>query len=123
LVSYIVPSLIVLWCAHVYSELLGDWNRTGAQPGLYEARLHMREEVPMIGACALPILVLLLGWANLIQDATAINTAISLCAGELALAGFAAARRGGANLAVAGVSGAVALGFGITLIVFKSVLH
>jgi hypothetical protein len=123
LVSYILPSLIVLWCAHVYSELLGDWNRSGEKPGLVEARLHMREEIPMVGACALPIVVLLAGSAGLVQDLTAVNTALSLCAGELALAGFAAARRGGANLAVAVASGLVALGFGISLIIFKSVLH
>jgi len=83
----------------------------------------MGHQWPMIGAAGIPAGLLACGVLDLLGDQTAVFAALAVCAVELAVAGYAAARRGGGGLVARVASAGIAAGFGLVLIVLKAVIH
>jgi hypothetical protein len=120
---FMVMTLGLFWAAHVYAELLGGWATTGQPPDRGRWKSEMRRQWPMVGVCAIPAIVLVLGIFDLVRDETAVDLALVICTAELGLAGFLAARRGGGGLPASVISAVIAFGFGVALIALKAILH
>ncbi|CAB4871242.1 MAG: hypothetical protein F2799_03700 [Actinobacteria bacterium] len=120
---YTAFTLVTFWLAHVYSALLGDWSGQGVQPTVGRARKALIREWPMLGATTVPLLILVMGAVDLLPDHLAINTALAVCVGELGLTSFYAARRGGASLKSAVLAVALALVFGVAIVLLKAIIH
>ncbi len=113
----------VFWLAHVYTEVVGQRRERGRRPTLREIREAAVEMWPLVSATLLPVAVLLLGAAGLLDRATAIDVATAVCLGELFLIGAALERDEGGTLRQSLVSGLVSLSFGIVVIALKALVH
>jgi hypothetical protein len=116
----VVGTLLLYWFAHAYAEVLGNsqtrvlsWAETGRE---------LAAEWRMVGACVVPLAVLL-AFAGLgvgFQAATTI--ALWSSAGLLFLWGLLAAQRARASTTLAIVSGLIYTAIGIAIVVLKVVL-
>ena len=121
--ALVVMSLVIFWLAHVYSNELGAWSEHGVTPTWASWKRELGRQWPMVGAGTTPVLILACGGFNFVSDAVAVNLALFVCTAELGLAAFVAARRGGAGIRVSILSTAVAVTFGLALILLKTLLH
>ena len=115
-------SLLVFYLAHVYAVLVGRWSEEAIVPTWTEARAELRRQWPMVSVGALPVIVLLLGAFDVVDDRTAISVAFGLCIFGLSATSWYAAREAGASRmqSVLAVGGAVAIG--MVIIALKALL-
>jgi hypothetical protein len=117
----VLVTATVFWLAHVYAGILALGHR--GRPTWAEARRILDKEWPLVQAGILPTCILLSGAVGVLADHRAHDAAVVACLVELALTGALVARAGGARGLVAAVSGAIALGFGIVVILLKIAVH
>jgi hypothetical protein len=117
----VVVTATVFWLAHVYAGVLALGHRR--RPTWAEARGVLEREWPLVQAGILPTAILLAGPLGLLADPRAHDAAVAACLIELGATGFLAARVSGARGFAAVLSGAVALSFGLLVIVLKIAVH
>ena len=119
----VVVTATVFWLAHIYAETLALGLHGRHVPTWPEFRGIVDREWPLVQASILPTVVLLLGPLGVLDDDTAHDLAVSVCLIELGATGLLIARGAGARGLLAVVSGAVALSFGVVVIVLKIAVH
>jgi len=115
-------TVLVFWLAHIYAQVL--------QRGLHDQRHHadvirttVVEELAMVQAPGLSILILALGAMSWIDDRLAINLALANGVAQLLLWGIAVARQLGLSWSAALVAGLVDASLGVLIIMLKALLH
>jgi hypothetical protein len=115
-------TVVVFWIAHVYSAVL-EHRYHGNRLRLRDVRRIMSEELPMVEAAVLPIVVLLVGAFDQVSDQAATNVALAAGVAQLLVWGAVAARRAGwswpATLGASAIDGVL----GLLVIGLKSILH
>jgi hypothetical protein len=119
----VVVTATVFWLAHVYAGVLAFGSERRRMPSRPEVRAILDEEWPLVQAGILPTAILLLGPLGVLADDRAHTAAIAACLVELGATGLIVARAAGAHGAVAALSGAISLSFGVVLILLKVVVH
>jgi hypothetical protein len=119
----VVATLFAFYIAHVYAVLLGRWAEERIVPDMAETREELRRQWPMISVVAIPVLVLLLGSFDVVDDRTAINVALAICLFELIFTAWYASREAGANRSQSVIAVAIAVGIGIIITALKAALH
>jgi hypothetical protein len=117
----VVVTATVFWLAHVYAGVLAVGHR--GRPTWAEVRGILNEEWPLVQAGILPTAILLAGPLGVLPDHRAHDAAVAACLVELGATGFLVARASGARGFAAAVSGAIALSFGVVVIVLKIAVH
>jgi len=117
----VVVTATVFWLAHVYAEVLALGH--GGRPTWAEVRRILDQEWPLVQAGILPTAILLSGVVGLLPDHRAHDAAVIACLAELAATGVLFARAAGARGLGAAVSGAIALAFGVVVILLKVAVH
>lgn len=117
----VVVTATVFWLAHVYAGVLAIGHR--GRPTWTEARRILDHEWPLAQAGILPTAILLSGALGVLADHRAHDAAVAACLVELGTTGFVVARASGVKGLPAVVSGAIALSFGIVVIVLKVAVH
>lgn len=111
---------IVFWIAHIYANLLAFHHREGRRTSLEEAREVGLQELPLIGAGLLPILLLLvLGAAGITSRDTAFTIAAWAGVAVLFVEGIVLARRDGRGVLVSILSAMISAGLGFAVIILK----
>ncbi len=114
-IGSVVIALLVYWLAHSYSDLLGTRLTSGERLRWGVTVRSFAHEWAIIKGAALPLLVLLIGWAAGATQQTAADAAVWTAVGGLVAFELAAGIRTGASgreLVLDGVVGA-AMGLGI----------
>ncbi len=121
--AWVGVTLLVFWLAHVYSHVIGGWVETRRAPGVRDVGRAAAAEWPMVSACGIPLIVLLLGASDVIDDGRSIDVALIICLVELVLVGVVAARQAKASGPAQAVSGVVVLVLGLGIIFLKNLVH
>jgi hypothetical protein len=121
----VIVTVIVFWAAHLYAGTVAhhglDHDRV---VGLGEAfRSAFRRSLGLLASALIPAFILLLGATQAIPDALALWAALWSGVVVLAVLGFIAFRRRGASLPMQFVGALATAGFGIAMIVAKSLIH
>jgi len=120
---WLVVTMLVFWLAHAYADVIAAQLGRDTPSLAVQVGHSMRREWPIAQAAGVPGVALVLGWAGLLSNETAINLAIALGVMQLALWGFAISRSKRltllGTLAVTGVSSA----FGLALVGLKVLVH
>lgn len=123
---FVAVTLGVFWLAHVYSQVVGDHGRMGADGSPMKLRVAIRESVRetrgMLLAAVLPAGALLLGAFGVLQDTTANWLALWVCVGVLALLGYRSYHRLGAALHVRLLGALATASFGLIIIAAKAIV-
>jgi hypothetical protein len=116
----VVVTLLLYWFAHAYAEVLGNSQTRVLSWG--ETRRELFAEWRMVGACVVPLAVLLAlaGLGAGFQTAT--TMALWSSAGLLFLWGLLAAQRARASMTLAVVSGLIYTAIGIAIVALKLTL-
>jgi hypothetical protein len=117
----VIVTATIFWLAHVYAGVLAIAH--GGRPTWTEARRILDDEWPMVQAGILPTVILLSGALGILPDHRAHDAALAACLVELGTTGFVVARASGVKGVAAAVSGAIALSFGVVVIVLKVAVH
>jgi hypothetical protein len=117
----VIVTLLVFWIAHVYANVIEYGLRhAGRRANL---RAIMTDELAMVEAPALSIVLLLLGAIGLLSHGLAVNLALANGVAQLLFWGIAVARRAGRPWPLALLVGAVDAAFGVLIVVLKALLH
>ena len=120
-------TLVVYWVAEQYAELLAEPAEAGRLPTWPRIRAGLANTWPMVTACYLPVLVLLLARVLHVDAPMAANLALAAAVILLLVHGRAAGRAAGLHGRQAGVAMLVTGGLGALMIVLKDfvlvVLH
>jgi hypothetical protein len=119
----VIVTATVFWLAHVYAGVLEIELRERHVPTWAEVRGVLDEEWPLVQAGLLPTAILLLGSLGALADDTAQSVALGACLVELAATGLLAARSAGARGLLVAASAAVTVGFGVVIILLKTIVH
>lgn len=120
----VAVTVIVFYLAHVYAGTLGRLAATDGQAGLRASiRAAARHSRGMLAAAVAPLLILLLGATDLIDDTFAIWAALIVNTVMLGVLGWIAVARWSTHWLPRLVSALVTAGFGLVLIVLKAVIH
>ena len=113
----VVVTLILYWIAHSYAEVLGNADRVA--PSWKIATRELGRESRMVGACVLPLAILIV--ADLLGAGFELSVTIALCATvALLLAwGVGAARRAEVSRAWAVTSGVLYTLLGVAIVVLE----
>jgi hypothetical protein len=118
-----VIAAAIYWLAHSYAELLA--RRLTSQDRLTVgvlARSLVKEAALLIGA-AIPILVLVIGWATGASQSSAVNAALWSAVASLIVFELVAAQRAPATLPERVLELCVGVTIGLGILVLKIVLH
>lgn len=99
LIGIVVATSFVIWLAHVYAYTLGESIERSRRLDWDEFKTLAVSELPILGAAAAPISILILGAVGLVEEATDIWIAFGVGFVALAVQGARYAR-------VAGIGGA-----------------
>jgi hypothetical protein len=120
----VVVTVIVFYLAHVYAGTLGRLAATegdaGLRASLFAAVRHSRG---MLVAAVPPLAILLLGTTDVIDDATAIWTALVVNTVILGALGWIAVAAWSTHWVPRIVGAVVTAGFGGVLILLKAIIH
>jgi hypothetical protein len=125
LAASVLVTLVVYWLAEGYAELLGEQVAGGKLPNRAHVRDALGSTWPMVSACYLPLVALLLARAAGASALTAANTGLAVAIVMLTVHGWLAgrsARLSGWRLAVA-TSLAALLGIAMILLKNLVLLH
>jgi hypothetical protein len=117
LAATVVFTLALFWVAHAYSEVV-----TGGGLSWSAAWHELVAESPMVGACVVPLGVLVLAAALGASFDLATSLGTGAVAVLLVLFGLVAARRAGAGRGAQIVSGAVYGVIGVAIFVLKTLI-
>jgi hypothetical protein len=92
LITVVATTSVVIWLAHVYAHTLGESIERGRRLDWAEFTAIGRRELPILGAAAVPISVLLLGVLGIIDENPDIWLAFGLGFVALAVQGARSAR-------------------------------
>ena len=111
----VVFTVLAFFAAHVYATLLGYWSEEKSAPGRRHLKRIMIEQSPMLTVISAPVVILLLGVFEAVDDQNAIDLALYVCLGELAGIAWFASRGAGASRgqSVFAVLGALVIGAAI----------
>ncbi len=116
-------TVLAFFAAHVYALLLGDWSEEKRAPGAQHVKRVVLAQSPMLTVIAVPIVILMLGVFEAVDDTNAINLALYACVGELAAIAWYASRGAGATRPQSLIAVAVAVLIGVAIVVLKASLH
>jgi hypothetical protein len=123
-VASLLSTMAVFWLAHVWSQVTGERIHHGTRFAPHLVYEIARAGWPLMEAAFGPTVVLLLGWARLVTDRTALTGALVVCALQLMTWAFVVGRRAYDHWYYAALS---ALGnglLGLILVVLETiVLH
>jgi hypothetical protein len=113
----VVVTLVVYWIAHAYAEVMG--NAHDVRPSWKVAARELASESPMVGACVVPLAVLII--ADLLGTGFELSITIGLCAtvGLLFIWGILAARRAKLSRGWALGSGVLYTALGVAIVLLK----
>jgi hypothetical protein len=116
----VIATVALYWIAHAYAEVVG--NADVVAPSLRVAARELAVESRMVGACVLPLAILLV--ADLLGSGFAAATTIGLWStvGLLFIWGLLAARRSRLSRMWAVASGLLYTAVGVAIVVLKIVL-
>ncbi len=121
----VAVTVVVFWAAHVYA---GTVARHGLEHdrvrGLGEAfQLSVRRSLGLLASSAIPLVILLLGATDVVEDSRALWAALWAGVLVLAVLGWIAFARRGATwpIRVAGALGTAA--FGLVMMLLKALIH
>lgn len=116
-----VLSLVIFWGAHVYAGTIV--NHAGNVP-LHRAIGHaMKESSGMLWAAILPSVPIVLGALHVVADDDAVDWALFIVTVQLAVLGYVALQKRGANIAQR-IFGAIGCAlFGTLIIVLNAAVH
>jgi len=118
----VAVTLVVFWIAHVYSAVLED-RYAGEPLSGAVVRDAAVEEVTMVEAGLVSIVILLLGAAGLISNDLAVALALASGVAQLVIWGMVTARRAGWSWLAASVASVFDGLLGLIIIALKSLLH
>lgn len=117
-------TVIVFFAAHVYAGTLGRLAATDGTAGLRASlRSSVHQSSGMLLASVAPLIVLLLGVSRVIDDQTAMWTALVIDAVILGVLGWVAVARWNSHWSVRLLSAVLTSAFGGVLIILKAVIH
>jgi hypothetical protein len=119
----IVVTALVFWVAHVYTELLEHRRERGRRATLAEVRATGRQDLALVTITLVPVLVLLIGAAGVIERDTSVTLATIFCLTELFLVGALLQREEGGSRRDVLLSGCISLSFGVVVILLKALIH
>lgn len=123
---FVAVTLGVFWLAHVYSQVVGDHGRTGADGNPRLLRVAIRESIRetkgMLLAAVLPAGALMLGVIGILPDKTANWSALWVCVGVLALLGYRSYSKLGAALHIRLLGALATASFGLIIIAAKAIV-
>jgi hypothetical protein len=120
--ALLAGTLVVYWCAETYAHLIAA--RTLARRALRpaERREVVTGGLPLIAACAVPVVVLLLEALLRVEPSVAVDIALTVNLGLLVVVGWRMSTAGGltglrrlATTAAAGLLGAAMIGLKLSL--------
>jgi hypothetical protein len=118
----VLLTLLVFWLAHVYTEVLEHGLRR-KWLDLSVVRTVMADEISMVEAPALSVVILLLGAVGWIDPHLAINLALVNGIVQLLFWGVAVSRRLGHSWPRALVTGLIDASFGVLVVLLEALLH
>jgi hypothetical protein len=117
-------TVVVFYLAHVYAGTLGRLAMTDGRAGLGASlRAAARHSLGLLVASVPPLLILLLGATDLIDDSNAIWTALILDTVILGVLGWLAVSRWTTHWLPRLLSALVTAAFGAVLVALKAVIH
>ena len=119
LIGIVATTSFVIWLAHVYAETLGESIERAHRIDWDEFTSLATRELPILGAAAAPISVLLLGALGIVEESTDIWLAFGLGFVALAAQGRRYARVEGLGAARTTVVIALNLALGGIVVVLK----
>lgn len=120
----VAVTVLVFFAAHVYAGTLGRLAATNGHAGLRASlRGSMRQSSGMLLAAVVPLVILLLGAADVVADSTALWTALVVNTVLLGALGWVAVSRWSTHWAPRLLSALITAAFGGVLIVLKAVIH
>jgi hypothetical protein len=119
LIGVVATTSFVIWLAHVYADTLGESIERRRRLDWDEFKILATRELPILGAAAAPISVLLLGAAGLVEEATDIWLAFGVGFVALAAQGARYARALGLGAAKMAIVVALNLALGGIVVVLK----
>lgn len=120
----VAVTVIVFYLAHVYAGTLGRLAATDGQAGLRASiGAAARHSRGMLVSSVVPLLILLLGTTDLIDDTVAIWSALIANTVLLGVLGWIVVARWSTHWAPRLLSALITAGFGLVLIALKAVIH
>ena len=120
----VAVTVIVFFAAHVYAGTLGRLAATNGHAGLRASlRGSMRQSSGMLLASVVPVFILLLGALQVVDDSTALWTALFVNTVLLGALGWVAVARWSTHWGPRLLSALTTAAFGGILIVLKAVIH
>ncbi|WP_431779680.1 hypothetical protein [Microbacterium aurantiacum] len=120
----VAVTVVVFYIAHVYAGTLGRLAATDGRSGMRRSlRAAARQSAGMLVASAGPLVVLLLGVTEVIDDTFAIWTALVMCAVILGILGWLAVARWTHHWYTRLLSATITAGFGGAIILLKAIIH
>ncbi|WP_127819909.1 hypothetical protein [Microbacterium sp. CPCC 204701] len=120
----VTVTVLVFYLAHVYSGTLGRLAATDDSAGLRASlKAAARHSRGMLVASIVPLVILLLGTTDLIDDTVAIWSALIANTVLLGVLGWIVVARWSARWWPRLVSAVITAGFGLVLIALKAFIH
>jgi hypothetical protein len=120
----VLTTMTVFWLAHVWSGIVGDRIHHGPQLQVRRLIRIGRAEWPLVQAAFVPVVALMLGWADVYSDATAAKVALGICVAQLFIYGMIVGRQAYHRWPQAVVAGLLNATLGLVLIELEVlVLH
>lgn len=120
----VAVTVVVFYLAHVYAGTLSRLAATGGQAGLRASlKAAVRRSGGMLVSSVVPLLILLLGATDLIDDTVAIWCALIANTVLLGVLGWIVVARWSTHWVPRLLSALVTAGFGLVLIALKAVIH
>jgi hypothetical protein len=113
----------VFWMAHVYAEVIAQRIRNGRVSTPGEVREILRHEWPLVEVAVLPLLIIGVGALGAYPVDTAVDVAFYVTMAELVLVGYYSAWRSGARGLALVLLGGISFGFGIAIVLLKTLIH
>jgi hypothetical protein len=120
----VAVTVVVFYLAHVYAGTLGRLAATDGRAGFSDSlRAAARHSRGMLVAAIAPLVILLLGATDLIDDSLAIWTALVVNTVLLGVLGWIAVARWSTHWWPRLLSALITAGFGLVLIALKAFIH
>lgn len=117
---YVLATVVVFWFAHAWGHRLGARAAGLADHGFIRC---LEDQLPIVEAVIAPMAALLLAGAAGASDDDAIDVAIWVCVGQLALLGVAVGRREGQPPHRIALTAAGCAALGIVMVALKAIVH
>jgi hypothetical protein len=118
----VLVTLVVYWLAEGYAELLGEQTAGGKLPNRARIRDTLGGTWPMVSACYLPLVALLIARVAGASPLTAANTGLAVAIVMLTVHGWLAGRSAQLSGWKLAVATSVAALLGITMILLKNLV-